>query len=69
MTTKPYSILLADDHALVRRGIRKIIEENPDLQVVGEAGDGQELLDCLLTLSPRPDLVIMGYLHAQGGRN
>ncbi len=42
-----YSIILAEDHALVRQGIRKIIEDFDDLQVVGEAGDGLELLEIL----------------------
>ncbi len=35
-------ILLADDHALVRRGVRLILDHEPDLQVVAEAGDGAE---------------------------
>lgn len=42
-----YLIVLADDHVLVRSGIRKIIEEDSHLQVVGEAGDGAELLELL----------------------
>ena len=37
-------ILLADDHALVRRGVRLILDSEPDLQVVAEAGDGAEAL-------------------------
>ena len=36
------TILLVDDHALVRRGFRRLIEDEADLQVVGEAGDGFE---------------------------
>jgi DNA-binding NarL/FixJ family response regulator len=52
-----YKIVLADDHALVRLGIRKIIEEDGNLKVVGEAGDGMELLEILETI--RPDLVIV----------
>ncbi len=52
-----YKIMLADDHALVRRGIRKIIEEDRSLEVVGEAGDGLELLEILK--SGQPDLVIV----------
>jgi DNA-binding NarL/FixJ family response regulator len=43
----PCRIVLADDHVLVRQGIRKLIEESPDLQVVGEASDGSELLELL----------------------
>ncbi|RNL64792.1 DNA-binding response regulator [Nocardioides marmoriginsengisoli] len=41
----PARILLADDHALVRRGVRLILETQPDLTVVAEAGDGAEALD------------------------
>ena len=40
----PARILLADDHALVRRGVRLILESEPDLTVVAEAGDGAEAL-------------------------
>ncbi|MFB6717998.1 response regulator [Streptomyces sp. NPDC056237] len=42
MTTSPSRILLADDHALVRRGVRLILDAEPDLSVVAEAGDGAE---------------------------
>ena len=38
----PIRILLADDHAVVRRGLRLVLESEPDLRVVGEAGDGVE---------------------------
>ncbi|MEV4194919.1 response regulator transcription factor [Streptomyces toxytricini] len=41
-TPRPIRILLADDHALVRRGIRLILDREPDLQIVAEAGDGAE---------------------------
>ncbi len=40
-------ILLADDHALVRRGLRMILDSQPDLTVVAEAGDGVEAIQCL----------------------
>ena len=52
-----YRIVLADDHALLRQGIRKIIEESRDMIVVGEAGDGLELLDLLK--KETPNLVIL----------
>jgi DNA-binding NarL/FixJ family response regulator len=48
----PYLIMLADDHVLVRQGLRRIIEEADGLQVAGEAGDGRELLVLLNTLIP-----------------
>ena len=47
-----YEILLVDDHALVRQGVRRIIEEQADLQVVGELQDGLELLAALKTKQP-----------------
>ena len=52
-----YSIVLADDHVLVRQGLKRIIEESPDLQVVGEANDGLELLNLLNHVTPQ--LVIL----------
>lgn len=44
-------ILLADDHAIVRAGIRKMVEQMPDLEVVGEIGDGSQLVKILETQS------------------
>ena len=41
---KPVRILLADDHTLVRAGIRALLEKLPGMEVVGEAGDGREAL-------------------------
>jgi DNA-binding NarL/FixJ family response regulator len=38
-------ILLADDHAMVRRGLRMVLDAQPDLTVVAEAGDGAEALE------------------------
>jgi DNA-binding NarL/FixJ family response regulator len=43
--TRPIRILLTDDHALVRRGVRLILDREPDLQVVAEAGDGAEAIE------------------------
>ncbi|MFD8237228.1 response regulator [Streptomyces sp. NPDC059696] len=42
-------ILLADDHALVRRGVRLILDQQPDLEVVAEAGDGAEAVELART--------------------
>lgn len=50
-------ILIADDHALVREGIRLILESQADLDVVGEAGTGREAIDLVRTL--HPDLVLL----------
>lgn len=52
-----YPIVLADDHALMRQGLAGIIAGTGDLEVVGEAGDGLELLALLRKLAPR--LVIL----------
>jgi DNA-binding NarL/FixJ family response regulator len=54
---KPVRLLLADDHTLVRAGLRKLLESIPDMQVVGEAGDGLELL--ALAAQLQPQLVLM----------
>jgi DNA-binding NarL/FixJ family response regulator len=45
--------LLADDHTLVRAGLRKLLESIPDMEVVGEAGDGLELLELAEKLQPQ----------------
>jgi len=48
---KPYRIVLADDHVLLRQGLKKILEKTADLEVVGEAGNGIELLHLLRKLN------------------
>ncbi|MGA7561886.1 MAG: response regulator transcription factor [Desulfobaccales bacterium] len=53
----PFTILLADDHVMFRRGIRRIIQSISDVEVVGEANDGFELIEILKTTSPQ--LVIL----------
>jgi DNA-binding NarL/FixJ family response regulator len=51
------SVLLCDDQALVRVGLRKIMEAEDDLEVVGEAGDGEDAVTEAIRL--RPDVVLM----------
>ena len=51
------SIVLADDHVMFRQGVRRIIEETPGLEVVGEANDGLELLRLLR--DQKPELVLL----------
>ncbi|MER6689009.1 response regulator [Streptomyces minutiscleroticus] len=53
----PARILLADDHALVRRGVRMILDREPDLEVVAEAGDGAEAVD--LARAHEVDLAVL----------
>lgn len=50
-------VVLVDDQALFRAGIRMLVASQPDLEVVGEAGNGQEALD--VVRSSRPDVVLM----------
>jgi DNA-binding NarL/FixJ family response regulator len=51
------AVLIADDQALVRVGLGKILESEPDMEVVGEAGDGEDAIAAARTL--RPDVVLM----------
>ena len=51
------SVLLVDDHALVRRGFRRLLEDEADITVVGEAGDGAEAVR--LTKQLKPTVVVM----------
>ena len=50
-------VLLADDHVLIRQGMRRILEFEPDIEVVGEAGDGQQAIELIDSLSP--DIILM----------
>ena len=53
-------VLIADDHAAFRRGIAEVIDEQPDMQVIAEAGDGEEALAKVRSLGPEAlDLVLM----------
>jgi DNA-binding NarL/FixJ family response regulator len=50
-------ILVADDHAIVRQGLRLLIDNQPDMEVIGEAADGKAALD--LAVAVKPDIVVM----------
>lgn len=56
---RPIRVMLVDDHLLVRRGFRRMLEDDASIRVVAEAGDGQEAVD--LALSERPDVVVMDF--------
>lgn len=55
--TTDIRVLLADDHSLVRKGFRRLLEDEPGIQVVGEARDGSEAVDLARKL--RPDVIVM----------
>ena len=55
--TPPIRILLADDHRIVRQGLRRILEENSQMEVAGEASDGREAVR--MALDKEPDVIIM----------
>lgn len=53
----PIRILIADDHALFRAGLRSLLEVEPDFQVVGEAADGEEAVKLARKL--KPDILLL----------
>ena len=53
------TVLLADDHALVRRGFRRMLDDEPDIEVVAEAGDGLQAVEYAKRL--KPNVVVMDY--------
>lgn len=55
--TERIRVLIADDHALLREGLRRVLESEPDIEIVGEAADGADVIEKCRTL--RPDVVLM----------
>jgi DNA-binding NarL/FixJ family response regulator len=59
MPDTPITVLLVDDHSLVRRGFRRLLEDDPGISVVGEAEDGQQAV--ALAAELRPHVVVMDF--------
>ncbi|MBV8820972.1 MAG: response regulator transcription factor, partial [Acidobacteriaceae bacterium] len=56
---KKISVVLVDDHVLVRSGFRRMLEDDDSIRVVGEAGDGPEAIEAAAKL--HPDVVVMDF--------
>ncbi|MFI7498454.1 response regulator [Streptomyces sp. NPDC049687] len=65
MSGPPLRLLVADDHAVVRAGLRALLEGAPDLEVVAEAGSGEEAVRLAVRLAP--DVVLMDLRFGGGG--
>jgi DNA-binding NarL/FixJ family response regulator len=59
MPDAPITVLLVDDHGLVRRGFRRLLEDDPGIQVVGEASDGNDAVEAAARLHPA--VVVMDF--------
>src|SRR5207245_2731890 len=57
LVTRPVRVVLADDHPMIRRGLRLILEDSEEVDVIAEAGNGQELLDLVDQMDP--DVVVV----------
>lgn len=60
------TIVLADDHGVVRQGLRALLEKEPDFDIVGEASDGLETLRCVEKLRPAVVIVDLAMPHLNG---
>ncbi|GAA4373676.1 response regulator transcription factor [Hymenobacter koreensis] len=58
-TYPPVRLAIADDHILFRKGLRALLGSFSEVEVLFEAGDGQELLERLDGQDPRPDVILM----------
>jgi DNA-binding NarL/FixJ family response regulator len=63
---KPYTIVIADDHTLIRQGLKTIIAREPSLRIVGEASNGLELLDFLRLTSAEMVILDIAMPHLNG---
>ncbi len=65
LPTEEIRVLIADDHALFRKGLEMVLHEEPDIQVVAEASDAEEAVQ--RTLATMPDVVLMDVRMPKGG--
>jgi len=63
---KPYRIIIADDHSLIRQGLRSILQEEPSFQIIAEAANGLELLDLLQREQPEMVILDISMPHLNG---
>jgi two-component system response regulator NreC len=63
---KKIRVLLADDHNLIRHGLRLVVEQQPDLVVVGEAGDGRHAVSLATSLKPNVAVLDIGMPNLNG---
>ena len=61
---EPIRVLVVDDHALFRRGLEMVLEQEPDIEVVGEAGDGGQAVQ--KAIETAPDIVLMDVRMPKG---
>jgi len=66
LVTRPVRVVLADDHPMIRRGLRLILENSDEVDVVAEAGNGQELLDLVDLMDPDVVVVDVGMPKLDG---
>jgi len=59
VATLPITVLLVDDHALVRRGFRRMLEDDPEIEILGEASDGHDAVEAAAKLHPA--VVVMDF--------
>lgn len=57
MTKRPYRIVIAEDHRILREGLRSLLSSDPGFEIVGEAEDGRDTIRCVKKF--KPDLVLM----------
>lgn len=61
----PWRVLLADDHAMLREGLAMLVDSQPDMEVVGQAGSGPEAVACARAL--QPDIAVVDISMPEGG--